>query len=542
MIKDLPLCHWRGSPIGEQNYECKSPKLVVGTTGISADFCQTCYCRDHDPIPAMPAVGRCPHLSRRVRDERGQVRRVWCAPCGGAPLDLFGCSHPATENEVTLLTCKTCPYQPGRSVHIDRVFLINLPSRTDRLAAFRDRQNRYGWNLPQPEIVQAVAGDVVGVPPYFRQGGGAWGCLRSHVGILERCLMSGVESALVLEDDAEWFPEIWAALPRFFESVPADWSQIMLGGQHLEPAESLGNGVVRCKNTQRTHAYIIRGAAMKSLLRAWYSCAVHLDWVMGGDWQRGWPVYAPEPFLFGQAGGKSDISGRLLNSLYWNPPTNAVVAAIDAPRGVIDELRTHGLHFGFKRNADGVDSGLARVAAQGFPSDQLSTWLSTLLWEVASMRGRLTAVWCPGMNLDIVQRVHGGRVVVARVESAAEALALIGEQGLVRSFSTSHVLLLRGDRDAAEGAVGFHRGYWVDVETGYDRGIVSAAAGDAIVLLRQWGQHTFEEAERMQRVPMVWHPGITAAQCRAAFPERLVVELKAARPSDVEKLWRENVP
>lgn len=90
--------------------------------------------------------------------------------------------------------------------------------------------------------------------------------------------------------------------------------------------------------------------------------------------------------------------------------------------------------------------------------------------------------------------------------------------------------------------MGFHRGYWLDAETGYDRGIVSAAAGDATVLLRQWAQHTFEEAERMQAVPMVWHPGISAAQCRAAFPERLVVELKAARPSDVEKLWRENVP
>ena len=38
-----------------------------------------------------------------------------------------------------------------------------------------------------------------------------------------------------------------------------------------------------------------------------------------------------EPFIFGQAGGKSDISGLLSNSMYWNPPTHAAVVAIEAP-------------------------------------------------------------------------------------------------------------------------------------------------------------------------------------------------------------------
>ena len=469
------------------------------------------------------------------------MQRRYCEPCGGVALELFACGHPAQPDQVTLHDCKQCGYRPGGSTTIDRVFVINLRSRADRLIAFRGRQKSAGWELPEPEVVPAIAGDLVGVPPYFRQGGGAWGCLRSHIQILERCIMDGVGSVLVMEDDVEWFADAWSRLADFLSCVPADWSQLMLGGQHCSPADPVSPGVVRCCNTQRTHAYVVRGAGMKSLLRAWYSCAVHLDWVMGGDWQRSWPAYAPDPFIFGQCGGKSDISGRLLNSLYWNPPTNAAVAAIEAPRAVIEQLRTYGLHFGFRRNIDGVDAGLARIVAAGCPSDQLSTWLSTLLWEVASMRGRLTGVWAPGLDLDLVGRVHGGPVYSIQTDNVADVLALVAGEHLERTWSTSHVLLLRGDRQTAEAAVGFHRGYWIDDETGYDRGVVAAAAGDRIPLLRQWAQHTFEESERMQRVPMVWHPGISAADCRHAFPERLIVEASTVSLGQLDKEWTRNV-
>lgn len=521
---ELPQCRWRGGITGESRHACKSPALVVGEQGVPDALCATCYCRDRPAPAAAPPVHRCPHLGRRIRDEAGRVKRVYCEPCGGAAVDVFGCSHPATPDEITLAICKSCPYRPGQVPAIEKVYLINLRSRPDRLAAFRARQAAAGWQLPEPEIVPAIAGDLVGVPAYFRQGGGAWGCLRSHIGILERCIMDGVSSVLVMEDDVEWFPDAWDRLADFMAGVPADWSQLMLGGQHIGPTEPSNFGVVKCTDTQRTHAYAIRGAAMSSLLRAWYSCAVHCDWVMGGDWQRGQCVYAPEPFIFGQSGGKSDISGRLLNSLYWNPPTKASVVVVDAPREVVEVLRTHGLHFGFRRGADGVDVGLARVAAAGCPSDQLSAWLSTLLWEVASMRGRLTAVWCPGMDLSLVPRVHGGQVITIRTDSISEALAALEGIDLVRTYSTSHLLLFRGDRQTAEAAVGFHRGYWIDKATGYDLGVVAAVAGDRTAKLREWASHTFEECERMQCVPMVWHPDISVEDCRSAWPDRVVIE------------------
>jgi hypothetical protein len=218
-----------------------------------------------------------------------------------------------------------------------------------------------------------------------------------------------------------------------------------------------------------------------------------------------------------------------------------VVVAIDGPRSVVEELRTHGLHFGFLRNAEGVDKGLARVAASGYPSEMLSAWLSTLLWEVASMRGRITAVWSPGMDYELLKRVHAGRVVTVHADSAEAALAELADHDLARTFATSHVCLLRGDRQTAQNAVGFHRGYWIDPESGFDRGIVSAAEGDQVAGLREWSKHTFEEAERMQCVPLVWHPRITASDCRAAWPERTVVEVRASSPEELNEKWSVHV-
>jgi GR25 family glycosyltransferase involved in LPS biosynthesis len=464
-------------------------------------------------------------LLKRARDDAGAVKKRLCEGCGGKPVDLFACDHPGTPSEIVLHDCTTCAYRPGSLNSIERVYLVNLKKRPERLAAFRALQESRGWMLPQARILEAIDGDVVGVPSHFRQGGGAWGCLRSHCSILERCLMDGVSSVLILEDDVEWFPDAWDRLARFLEVAPRDWSQLMLGGQHQQTPDKIADGVVRCKNTQRTHAYAIRGEAMKSLLRSWLGSSVHIDWVMGGDWQRGWPVYAPDPFIFGQRGGKSDISGRLNNSLYWNAPMDQVVIALEAPPAVAAELRCLGLHMGFKRNAEGVDSGLQAIVTNGARSEDLQTYVTTLNWEVASMRGKVTTVWCPGLDLERVSVALAGAVRIIKGSTVAACLKQCLGLELKLNHCSSHVLLVRGSRETVQGLVGFHRGYWIDEATGEDKGLQEAAAGDVVAGLQRWAKHTFEESERQQCVPLVWHAAITLAQVKLAFPGRKCLEL-----------------
>ena len=487
-----------------------------------------------------PGTGPCSHLRKHARTEAGDIKKIACGTCPGSAIDLFLCDHPGTPGEVSLLDCSRCQYRPGGVAGIERVYVINLRHRPERLAAFLDRQKTAGWALPEVRVFPAIGGDQVGVPNHFRQGGGAWGCLRSHCSILETCIMEGVASVMIMEDDAEWFPDAWDRLTPFMQAVPADWSQLMLGGQHMASAEQVSPGVVRCKNTQRTHAYVIRGEAMRSLLRAWYGATVHIDWIMGGDWQRGWPVYAPEPFLFGQAGGKSDISGRLNHSLYWNSPMNDPIIFLDAPPAVAAELRDHGLHMGFARDADGVDSGLRSIVKAGSSTEALQGYITTLTWEVASMRGRVATLWCPGLDKEIVGRAHSGPVRTVQGETLAKCLRLCRGLGLKRNYITSHVLVVRADRETVETLAGFHRGYWLDPETGQDRGLMEAVAGDHVAGLQRWAKHTFVEAERMQAVPLVWHEGIQLHEVQQAFPDRACVEIRLNTAKGISKSFRKN--
>jgi GR25 family glycosyltransferase involved in LPS biosynthesis len=518
--------------------DCTSPKLIVGIDGVTQASCLTCYCCDHEPVAAVQPIAPCSHLLKRARDDAGNVKRRLCEGCGGKPVDLFVCDHPGTPSEIVLHDCTTCRYRPESLSVIDRVYLVNLRKRPERLASFRALQESAGWRLPEVRILEAIDGDVVGVPSHFRQGGGAWGCLRSHCSILERCLMDGVSSVLILEDDVEWFPDAWDRLARFLEVAPRDWSQLMLGGQHQQTPDKIADGVVRCKNTQRTHAYAIRGEAMKSLLRSWLGSSVHIDWVMGGDWQRGWPVYAPDPFIFGQRGGKSDISGRLNNSLYWNAPMDQVVIALDAPPVVARDLRCLGLHMGFKRNSEGVDSGLQTIVTNGARSEDLQKYVETLNWEVASMRGKTTTVWCPGLDLERVSVALSGAVRIVRGLSVAQCLKQCIGLDLKLSFSSSHVLLVRASRETVHGLVGFHRGYWLDEKTGEDKGLQEAVAGDVVEGLKRWAKHTFEESERQQAVPLVWHDGITLSDVKLAFPDRQSLELAGDTAAVVLREWR----
>jgi GR25 family glycosyltransferase involved in LPS biosynthesis len=502
-----------------------------------------------DHVRAIPATafGQCPHLGRRVRDADGKIMTRHCGPCGEQDLHVFTCDHPGTPEKTTLLECKACLFSPESVLWrdparaFDRVVLINLARRPDRIVAFQARRGSHGWKLPEPAVFSAIDGDQVGVPHYFGQGGGAWGCLRSHVAILERAIMDGVNSLLVLEDDVEWFLDSWERLEVFLSRVPADWSQLMLGGQHHHIPAPIEDGVVRVTNCQRTHAYAIRRPAMKSLLRCWYTSAVHLDWTMGNDWQRNWPVYAPEPFIFGQAGGKSDISGRLNHAQYWNAPTNASVVVLNADPFTASELRTRGLHMGFRRDKDDYDEGLAILVAAGLPIDGLRDWLSSLLWEAASIEGRVVCVWHPEVSADTVRKVHAGPVIEVAGANAAECLPALAGLKLKQVFSSNHVCYLRAPRSVVEAAVGFHRGFSLNPETGRDSALEFGAERDQSAAVKKWYRHTREEAERISAIPTIWHTAYAKDTVRHALPKVWVLEVEADSPADIYTKWSEYV-
>lgn len=198
----------------------------------------------------------------------------------------------------------------------ERIVCLNLDRRADRWDRFGREFRRAGWPLPFPERFAAVDGQACQAPVWFRAQPGAWGCLQSHIRVLEDCLAAGIDSVLIFEDDAVADPErdLTESLETFLRVVPEDWDALYFGGQHLSPPVDAGDYQIG-KNVNRTHAHAMRGEHLRRAYHHLTNWATHtktpyhhVDHRLGMLHEEN-RVYCPKRWLFGQAADtQSDIS------------------------------------------------------------------------------------------------------------------------------------------------------------------------------------------------------------------------------------------
>lgn len=367
----------------------------------------------------------------------------------------------------------------------DQVWVINLKRRPDRLAGFWKAFDKSNWPFRKPKVFQAIEGDKVGVPKFWQTGGGSYGCLRSHLAILERAIMDDVESLLILEDDAIFEPTFGKDVAEFLAKVPTDWQCLMLGGQHVNStALPVIPGVVRAGGgggIQRTHCYALRGLEiMRALYATWANAAVHCDWVMGPCTAK-FNTYAPDPFLVGQANGRSDISGRQNPAMFWRGPTgNEPLVILRSPRDVMESLRRNGWHGGYTRDpATGMDVGLKNIFSNADYSEaerrtKLRHWIGLIQSEVAAMNSSaVCAIWHPDVKLDMVRSIVTGKVVEVSANTVEDALNQLPSDIHVPQPKIIKAVLLRAPKEVMDAlrTRGWHNGYWRDGNTGQDNGI-----------------------------------------------------------------------
>lgn len=430
----------------------------------------------------------------------------------------------------------------------DRVVVISLRRRPDRLAALRAELAACDWPFAEPAVFDAVDGHAVPAPHGWTAGGGAWGCMQSHRQVLERAIQDGVGSVLVLEDDACFRPDFRSAVARFLAAVPGDWDQLMLGGQHMGPADPVVPGVVRCRTCHRTHAYAVRGAFLRELYRRWCGGTGHCDHVMG-PLHREHRAYAPDPFLVGQARGPSDISGSANPAKFWvPPPTDAPIVLLRAPQAVVAALRARGLHTGYDRDpVTDIDRGLVRAFTGPERVAALTAWVEMILWEVASGNGRLGAVWHPDATPELMSAATRRSVRVVDAPTVAAGLAALSELTAANGARGPVVVLRAPAAVAAElRGRGWHTGYWRDPATDLDHGlrrVMGLPEGARAAPLGSLIELLADEAARVPGgVPVVWHPHATR-ELVAAATDRPVVEVRAETADDALRAWdaaREN--
>lgn len=204
----------------------------------------------------------------------------------------------------------------------DRVVVISLQRRPERLAAFWDRFTQ-AWPGMGCEIFNAVDGNLETLPDGWGSPAGAYGCYRSHLAVIQKALDDEVGRLVVLEDDVTFVPDFAERLADL--AIPADAEQLYLGGEHLKAPQPGPPGFVRGVNVNRTHAYAVLGRASLERLRdhlrwdrATWVAKHHVDHHYGLLHQRGGiTVYAVAPWLCGQAGGTSDIDGKTWPARAW---------------------------------------------------------------------------------------------------------------------------------------------------------------------------------------------------------------------------------
>lgn len=200
--------------------------------------------------------------------------------------------------------------------------MISLRRRPDRLAAFWDRIAA-AWPGQAVEVFPAIDGQLLKPPTGWRESRGAWGVTLSHAAVIGQTLMDGVDSLLVLEDDATFVPGFADRLAGL--AIPADCEMLYLGGEHLLPPEPGPPGFVKGQNVNRCHAYAMLGRPVLGLVHehlqwnpARWTAAHNVDHQIGILHEQGRvAVYAADPWLCGQAAGPSDIDGRTWPERWW---------------------------------------------------------------------------------------------------------------------------------------------------------------------------------------------------------------------------------
>jgi len=230
-----------------------------------------------------------------------------------------------------------------------RVVCVNLDRSPDRWKEFL-RDLPVDWPFGEVERFAAIDGQKCPPPHWFRGGASAWGCNQSHRALIEDALNRGLESILLLEDDAICRANFLKRWESFVAELPDDWDLLYLGGQHIvqnRMIERISRQVYRPYNVNRTHAWALRPAGMRAVYqRLWCDYAEPagtptdvgrrhiIDNHLAALLEEGsLKVYCPARWLFGQREGKSEIAGRQLNERWWNDAVE--IQPLDRPKASV---------------------------------------------------------------------------------------------------------------------------------------------------------------------------------------------------------------
>jgi GR25 family glycosyltransferase involved in LPS biosynthesis len=182
--------------------------------------------------------------------------------------------------------------------YFDRIVVINVQRRTDRLQEFNEQAKKIGFGF---EIHYAIDGKEVGIDPIVA------GRL-SHIEVL-KTIKDG-EKVLICEDDALFREDFNEALDSYMADLPEDWDIFYLGALKNE-VKPVNKNWVRQVVSTGTQAYCVNPAKVDLFIQIaqefekWIDVAYRL-------WADRTNAYIAQPNLVIQSEGYSDLRGELV--------------------------------------------------------------------------------------------------------------------------------------------------------------------------------------------------------------------------------------
>jgi len=142
---------------------------------------------------------------------------------------------------------------------------INLDRRPERWQRMQSRAGSAG--LGPLERFAAVDGAAVTPPPGWPETRGAYGCLSSHLAVIQRAKREGWPHVLILEDDVLLEDGFLEKFRERIVSVPDDWDMLFFGCLHHDLPKPVAPGIARLRGSFSTFMYAVRATAYDGFIR-----------------------------------------------------------------------------------------------------------------------------------------------------------------------------------------------------------------------------------------------------------------------------------
>lgn len=195
----------------------------------------------------------------------------------------------------------------------DKVFLVNLKRRTDRLENFTNQVNNF--DLGEFEVFPAYDGKELNMSEYNTfLSPGQLGLVLSNLDIINEAIKNNYEKIIIIEDDCVFENDI-VNFEKYFEQLPKNWDMFYMGGNHnthvgSKPPVMVSDNMLKLHNTYSTHFVAIRNTTFEhiKIILSKLNRPLDVSYVM---LQKIFNVYCFHPILAKQLVDFSDIENEV---------------------------------------------------------------------------------------------------------------------------------------------------------------------------------------------------------------------------------------